>query len=301
MGEHLGLGPDGSNPLGFLCALGAFLVLSEAFPAADVRLSWRWSGGWRPVWKLDITDSQPEICDTIFKALTDGDEYMLGGKADLNLLPNEFRLLLLEAAASATMTERKRADILAAYGCEATLDRKGNIRRTALCLINGQGHQHLLTAITALAKEMTRNHVVQALFNPWLYQDTGRGRSFRWDPVENRQYALRADNPSGVPIRIVHGANRLAVEALRLFPTVPAQRSLETTGFTRSSDGAFFTWPIWQPAVSLATVRSLLTIGELRNETDLREKLSARGVNVLYRCRRFNIDRRTNFSSAFAL
>ena len=304
MSEHLAIGPEGSNPLGFLCALGAFCVLSRALHDRDVRMSWKWQAGWKPVWHLTGSATKGELCSALSGALTRGQEFLLANKADLTLSADEFRVFVVEASARATLADSKRADILAAYGCEAITDRKGGIRKTALCFITGQGHQHFLGAIRALAEGMTEDHVRRALFVPWRYQDDGRGRSLRWDTLDDRRYALRATDPGNAsksPIKIVWGANRLAIEALPLFPTVPQESSLVTTSFTRGDDGWLFTWPIWQQPVTIATLRSLLTIGDLSNGPNIRHDLSVRGVNALFRCRRLNIDRRVNFSPSTAL
>jgi hypothetical protein len=51
-----------------------------------------------------------------------------------------------------------------------------------------------------------------ALFVPWSRSDETDG--FRWDPAEDRRYALRFKNPSGDSGRTVHGANRLACVGL---------------------------------------------------------------------------------------
>lgn len=47
MTEILMTGLDGSNPLGFLAALGVLKAVGVRFPQA--RLSWRDEGVWRPV------------------------------------------------------------------------------------------------------------------------------------------------------------------------------------------------------------------------------------------------------------
>ena len=84
--------------------------------------------------------------------------------------------------------------------------------------------------------------------------------------------------PSGDPVRTMRGANRLAVEALPLFPTVPGERHLHTTGFSqRRGEGVLFSWPIWEGALSIEVVRSLLSLAELQKpSTGSQESFSVR-------------------------
>ena len=117
------------------------------------------------------------------------------------------------------------------------------------------------------------------------------------------------------------GANRLAFEALPLFPVAPAAGSARTTGFsgTRSSD-TFWTWPVWEPAADLDTVRSLLALQEAsgvrpvepmngrrgpppqgqrssRPETgSMRGELAAMGVREVFRAQRITIGQYRGFT-----
>ena len=68
----------------------------------------------------------------------------------------------------------------------------------------------------------------------------------RWDPAEDRRYALLDRDPTatGNKPRTVWIANLLAYHALAWFPSAPTARGLLTTGWDRS--GEAFTWPLWQ-------------------------------------------------------
>lgn len=78
-------------------------------------------------------------------------------------------------------------------------------------------------------------HLREALFGPWRYENDGL--SMRWDPDDAKEYALRWRDPSIGGVSSVWGANRLAFEALPLFPTVPTEAGLRTTGFRRQRFG----------------------------------------------------------------
>jgi len=107
--------------------------------------------------------------------------------------------------------------------------------------------------------------------------------------MDDRRYALRADDPSTsrqMPIRTVRGANRLAIEALRCFPSVLAGRQLETTCFAgRMMRGLYFTWPIWDAFIGAPVARSLLSLTELASNSPDHEQLEPRGITAVFRCR----------------
>ena len=59
-------GLDGSNPLGFLAALGAFRTLTRAWTDRDVRLAWqKWSGRWTPFLSFTHAPSETDVVDTL--------------------------------------------------------------------------------------------------------------------------------------------------------------------------------------------------------------------------------------------
>jgi len=305
MGEHLGSGPDGSNPLGFLCALGVLLMLSEAFPAADVRMSWRWRGGWRPVWKLARDVADEELAATLHAMIAGREaapEFTLGGNENLKFTAAEFRRFAIEAADSATGMNRRWADFMAAFGSElATKGNRDEVEATAFRFTTGR--QGFLNFARRLSRLTTADDIQAALFSPWRYSDPGP--SMRWDTsMDDRRYALRADDPSTStrsPIRTVRGANRLAIEALRCFPCVPARGRLETTGFAgRMMRGLYFTWPIWEGFISAPAARSLLSLAELASDSLDHGQLEPRGIAAVFRCRVAGSYYR-NFSPAAAI
>jgi len=129
----------------------------------------------------------------------------------------------------------------------------------------------------------------------------------RWDPREDVRYALRWRDPSGEnalrsQAGSMLGANRLAIEGLALFPSVPVAGRLETTGFRgRRSRDTFFTWPIWEAATSVDGVRSILALAELQDERPDRGKLARLGVAEVYRSQRITVGKYRNFTPAQAV
>jgi len=79
----------------------------------------------------------------------------------------------------------------------------------------------------------------------------------------------------------------LASESLSLFPVFARFGRLRTTGFhLDESRQSWFHWPIWEPELSLRSVRSLLQLSELAHPTEKESELRTRGIHAIYRSRR---------------
>ena len=294
-------GLDGSNPLGFLAALGVFRTATHALPDINIRMKWKIDhGSWRPLLMSRLELSADILLDRLapfLKAMAGHPAFAFAD--DLALPAEEFRAVARKAFAQASQTDRIFADFISAFGCEAltTSDRQPNIQDTALRTMSGAGHQHFLGFMRQLVEQTDIGHLRDALFKQWMYEDDKP--SLRWDPADDRRYALRWKEPSGDPVRTVRGANRLAIEALPLLPTAPKGKTLSTTGFLqRYRVGAFFTWPIWETPISLDVVRSLISRHELHTETPDRRLLRKTGVVEIYRSQRITQGKYRNFTPA---
>jgi len=221
---------------------------------------------------------------------------------DLTLSCTDFRDAALVARENSSLANRSQTDFLAAFGSEGVESEQngkktGRISDTALRTMSGAGHQHFLGFMRALVEITQTDDLHSALFRYWSYTDPGP--SLRWDPIDDRRYALRWREPSGDAVKTVRGANRLAIEALPLLPTMPMHGRLETTAFTqRKGKGVFWTWPIWTVPATLDIVRSLLSLSELQLEKPHRHELNAVGVTEIYRCQRITQGKYRNFTPA---
>ena len=290
------IGLDGSNLLAYLASLGTLRTLALENPDG-VKMSWTDRGGaWRPVIHHPQLAGEADLADRLVALLdsTQPPNPAFTFANDLALEPEKFAEQATAAAQAATAADRTWADFMAAFGCEAFAE-QGTIQHTAFCVMKGAGHQHFLGFMAELHRGTDREHFQRALFQPWDYADPPP--AMRWDPHDFRPHALRATDPSKDAIRTVRGANRLAVEALPLFSTVPTRGGLGTVGF-RHSTIEEITWPVWGPAISLGALRSLLSLPELQADRPARQELAARGVLQLYRARKFKEDRYRNFSHA---
>jgi hypothetical protein len=297
--EVLLRGLDGSNPLAFLAALGTLRVLAESWPEHEVRMAWHiGAGAWRPVvmWEgLPGSDGTDNLLETLNRELAEeGDSAAFGFASDLKLDPAQFREFALGARETALCGGSQHdAGFAAAFACEVCLHNDGSVQDTAFRTMSGAGHQHFIGSMKELAKGTAREHLQRALLEPWDYRD--EKPSMRWDPVDDRRYALRWSDPSGDAIKTMRGANRLAIEGLPLLPTCPVGKRLATTGFNTFS---FWTWPIWEPWLSGEVVKTLLALEELQSKIPDRRLLMARGIGEVFRCERITVGKFRNFTPA---
>lgn len=297
-------GPDGGKLLGFLAALGALAALTDALPDRDVRLSWTRKLVWRPILRILPPCSQDDLVHDLcveLKRHAEAPEFVRLGD-DLPVDPSTFRKFAEDAAAAASATSRRWADFAAAWGSETILTRKGVVEVTRFRTQAGQ--QRFLRLVRRLVEETSEEQIRSALVEPWAYEDDEP--CMRWDPIDDRRYAYRADDPAKAQIHTVRGANRMAVEALRLFATVPQGSRLATTGFSSAgrSEGrrdVYLRWPIWNGFISASTVRSLLVRSDVWSEPLRLEELRLLGIREIFECRRIGgtgTSRYRNFTTA---
>ena len=294
-------GLDGSNPLGFLAAVGTLGVATTAAPSSNWHLRWQMREGvWTPRLLGNDQLSEDELIDMLTPALEDmKDQPALKFAKNLNVSCEQFRVVTEKAQKAATFSARHEADFIAAFGCESLpiSGKDSTIQDTALRTMSGAGHQHFLGSMLELVQTTEPDHLRTSLFLPWQYTDDRP--SLRWDPADDRRHALRWKKPSDDPVRTMRGANRLAMEALPLLPTAPGARRLQTTGFSqRRGEGVVFTWPIWDVPLNMDVVRSLLSMAALQEPEPDRAQLRARGIVEVYRSQRITTGKYRNFTVA---
>lgn len=304
MAELLFAGLDGGNPLAYLAALGALRTTSLMWPERKAWLHWsNAQGGWRPLLTLTGEIDRDDWLTAVAQSLRDKSGQTAFSLADDLTVPcSAYKTAATTAVANMVAGDRRQADFLAAFGSEAVESevngkKTGQISDTAFRTMSGAGHQHFLGFMRELAEVTEVEHLRHAIFEAWSYTDPGP--SMRWDPSDDRRYALRWLQPSGDPAKTVRGANRLAIEALPLLPTAPVKKRLETTGFTQQKGrGVVWTWPIWSAPVGLDVVRSLMTLPELQKDEPNRHALLAMGIAEAYRCQRITQGKYRNFTPA---
>jgi hypothetical protein len=292
-------GIEGSNPLGFLAAVGALRLFDLMWPEPGLQMVWSDDGGWRPeVSELPVAD-EAELCRVLHEQAPWAPLEVFSELGNnLTVAPELFEGVVRKVAAGTNARDRRAPDFMAAFGSDVFEDQdKGRIKYTDFCFITGSGHQDFLGTAKGLARSSGPAHLREALFGPWRYAD--KGLSMRWDPDDAKEYALRWRDPSIGGVSAVWGANRLAFEALPLFPTVPTETGLQTTGFRTQNRAHEFTWPIWTQRASVDTVRSLISVRELGKDAPDRAQLHAMGVDDIFRVQRVRIGQGANYKVSF--
>ena len=181
-------GPDGSTPLGFLCALGLLdVVTARAAPGDAPRLSWTTDGRWNPV--LHGVASLDAVCDAVLEdSLTWGDDSFLGwsygdGVRDLKPPPDLARTWLRRAAKS----DRRHADIACGLVGDVAVDNKGAAKPGALHFTAGQ--QLFLATARDLRDSLTRERVSSTLCGPWI--GDASVKSLNWGNEVTRRSSAR--------------------------------------------------------------------------------------------------------------
>lgn len=226
-------------------------------------------------------------------------ELALGKRLDCR--DDEFREHFKNFLESANCADREALDLLANFGSDACTKNKSNqIEPTPFCFITGSGHQYFLDTVRELIGKVTWQRVHAALFEPWTYQD--ETLSMRWDPIEDRRYALMDRNPTANDNkpRTVWMANLLAYCGLVFFPSSPTTKGLGTTSWSHINEEPFFTWPLWEAPIGPDTIRTLLQVPDLCSAESPKLTLRAQGIAAVFRSRRIKVGEGANFKINFS-
>lgn len=271
-------GVDGSNPLGFLAALGLLRVLPDAM------LGFSDDGSFR-AFVDGLVESESDLATlisddakaagdtgapwrfTYTKAATkkQGPQQV----ADLKPPPDDFKRFLATCVEAWHSGNEEAAGYAAAYGTDVAVDGKGNTKPTALHFTAAQ--QTFLGAVEGIRASVTHEWVKKSLFEGHGEQP---GSNLRWDPGSERNWALMANNPSGDGTRVDAPLEWLAFRGLPLLPSFPRGTRIITTGVIGRGDDMTFSWPLWTVPASRHTTRSVLQVDWTGNA----KERAARGV-----------------------
>ena len=187
-------GLDGTNPLAFLAALGAFRLLS--IKNSCVTMTWQvLNGTWRPtLFGIQVPLAQLGI--ELHAAIGRMDKSVWSFDKKLPFAAVRLREEACNATLVASSTCRGLADAIAGLGVECCVDDKGTFKDTAFRMVRagdtaGQG---LLAYGKRIIDSTSCGEIQSAITDTWLYQD--KQCALRWDPAEDRGYALQWGNPS---------------------------------------------------------------------------------------------------------
>lgn len=303
MTEIMLTGLDGSNPLGFMAALGTLEVLTDA--GLDARLSWRNEGGWHPVLHgagdrfnalaLRILDDAhgPLVEATLgfryVKMEKKGAKPFAGLAAPANVLRAWLRRRL-------AADDWKVADYGGALMCQTALQPMDTKKIAGPDELETAGIEFDETVSAAERVHMTpfdftsRNaqfldqlrYIRADLTLDGLRAELveGRGRRtpriMRWDPLVNLPGALsqKAPEPRSA-------SEWLMFRAVSLFLLTRGRRTAQMPGFTGRRKSGEFSWVLWDGKLNRAVVKSILAFPALYDGT--RGEGRARGVVAAFR------------------
>ena len=239
-------GLRGTNPLGFLAALGT----QVAFVSEEEQPRLSWTDDVVPHAVVDfgldrIAEQSMKVfagwaasC-TVNPKMPKGDE--------LKLTPPDIRTYL-------ELADRDLAGSLAtALVAEDSLDDKGRAKPSDLYF--AAGRQKFVHAVRRLLRGVSCEDVLVGFAGPWPYDS--ELPSLGWDVADDRQYALRAKNPSDEKKSTNPGPEALALLGLTLHPVFRGNDRTLTQGCS-ARKSASYSWPLWNKPASPNAVRSLL-------------------------------------------
>jgi CRISPR-associated endonuclease/helicase Cas3 len=294
-------GLDGTNPLGFLAALGVFRMIASSNHPGQMRLRWTSANGtWVPALiGSDLNqDSLPQLLmDKLSKTIEEHPTRIL---KDLDVEDPTSRFdLFQQYTEGACAKSRADTDWLAALASNI-------IPSSAINQLQTTRRDYFYGNLTSVINRTKTDHLRRAIFAPWDYADPLDNQSLHLEPSEDRRHAHQWNKPAGDPDRKTSGgmlgANRLAIEAFALFSSLPSGDALSTIGFTgQRSYNTRWTWPIWNVPLSLSVVWSLLMLPELQDEevkSDAYERIRHRGIVAVFRTSRILVGKTPNFTPA---
>ncbi len=256
------LGVNGSNPLGFLAALGLLRVVPGA------KLGFSEDGSFKAIVEgLDMPGSG-------LAALIAADAEVAANKsapwrftytkvatkkkgpqevADLKPPPDDFKKFLATCIEAWLTGNDEAAGYAAAYGTDIAVDGKGNTKPTAFHFT--AANQTFLGTVETIRASVTQEWIETSFFEG---HGTQPGSNLRWDPGSERNWALMANNPNNDGTRVDAPLEWLAFRGLPLLPSFPRGARIITTAVHGRGEDMTFAWPLWSPPASLQTVRSLL-------------------------------------------
>lgn len=275
----------GSKPIGAMAAFG-LMNFCHGIPAyKGAKLGWSLQDDWVPFLDIPFKVNPVSFIEKLVEE--HGKQtypwlYWEGKENDIRVSPERFREQACHSLSEASAQDRQAVDFMAAFGSDVFLDGNGNVAPTHLHMTSA--NQKFLKLLQALDKSLKTSGKTdlesafrQAVFGPWLYQDTEH--SLGWDPDMERMHALRFRNPSPDKAnRSVRAGVWLAALSMSLFPTCPGTRRIQTAGFHRRNRDYCFRWPLWETPVSLWVLKSLLTHPDIHSGT--RENLRLKRIKI---------------------
>ena len=251
-------GLEGTNPLGFMAALGVLV----AFAGEDEQPSLWWSDDITPRASVDDVFTVERVVDQALSTVArwekspalnprrpDGSVMPKGD--ELKLDPADIRDCLRSSLAD---PGDHSGALMSALVAEGSLDKQGVAKPSDLYFTAGQ--QKFLDTTRKILRGAAREDMLSGLLGPWSYGS--ELPSLGWDVGDDRVYALRANNPSPEKKLTNPGVDALAVLGLSLHPVFAGKERTLTQGCSGSWKAGHYSWPLWRRPATPYAVRSLL-------------------------------------------
>ena len=251
-------GLEGTNPLGFLAALG----VQVAF-ASEPRQPRLW-------WSDDVTPhavvdgggdfSTDRIADQALAVFAEWNKSPATNprRPDGSAMPKGDELKLTPADLRTYLSQTDQCDsggaLITALVAEGSLDKQGAAKPSDLYFTAGQ--QKFLGMVRQVLRGTSRDDVLAGLEGPWSYES--ELPSLMWDVFDDRVYALAADDPAKEKKLTNPGSEALAVLGLSLHPVFAGRDRTLTQGCSGSWKTGCYSWPLWCKPASPHAVKSLL-------------------------------------------
>ncbi len=254
-GVHLH-GLEGTNPLGFLAALGVQVVFAE--DREQPRL-W-WSEDITPHAIIDADFTVERVASCALDAFgrwhrsaalnpTRQDGSPMHNGDTLKLHGDDVRTYLGHAS-----TRDSSSPLATALLAEGSVDKQGAAKPSDFYF--AAGNQHFLSAARTILAGASIEDLEAGLNGPWPYQS--QLPSLGWDVSDDRVYALRAHDPAPEKKRTNPGPEALALLGLSLYPVFAGQGRTATQGCSGTWKAGAFSWPLWHNPASPLAVKSLI-------------------------------------------
>lgn len=254
-------GLEGTNPLGFLAALG----VQVAFATKPTQPKLWWSDDVIP---HAVTDHAVDcIVEQVLSVLPlwrespavnptrDGSPMPKGD--ELKMSADNIRQYLNQAHQHQTA-----GDLGLSLVAEGSMDKQGAAKPTDLYFTAGQ--QKFLVSIRKIMSEVSATDLRSGLLGPWKY--SSELPSLGWDVSDDRTYALSSCDPSSEKKLTNPGPEALAVLGLSTHSVFARNGRTDTLGCSGSWKIGKYAWPIWSKPASPYSVKSLLAHARLNDE-----------------------------------
>ena len=263
-GTHL-VGLVGTNPIGFLSALGIQVVFASR-PDLDQPFLW-WSDDITPHAIVDEKFSTDFIVDCaleVFGEWVNSIEKIpsllsRSGDSASNVSKLKFKQedlrTVFQYLSSNEHGGNHALSLMASLLAEGSLDNNGMSKPTDLYF--AAGNMKFLDNVIKILNEVSKDDVITPLKEEWPYNSLLP--SLMWDVHDDRHYALRATDPSPDKKMTNPGLEALAIGGLSLYPVYTSPCRTLTTGCSGTWKKCYFSWPLWKKPAKIRTVRSLIT------------------------------------------